>query len=240
MSLGGTLTPIADAFRGEQLKPTLILLVSPILLITWKYFGAPEFFTAHIADHMTEAIDPIAGAAVYSFGMAFLLMGILPMLMVKFVFREKLTDYGVGLGKTKRTIQAIAISVPFFVVVGFFSSFDASIAEEYPINRNAGNSLAMFVLHGFTYGLFYLGWEFHFRGFLQFGLRDSLGAGNALLVQVLASVLVHLGKPCIETYAAILGGIVWGLIAYRTRSLSVGLSQHFALGLSLDWFICNQ
>jgi len=240
MSRKGALAPIADAFRGGQLKPTLILLVSPVLLITWKYFGAPEYYSARIADHMTAAIDPIAAAAVYSFGMAFLLMGILPALMVKFVFREKLTDYGVGLGKTKSTILAIVISVPVFVVVGFLSSSNPSIIEEYPVNRNAGSSAAMFMLHGFTYALFYLGWEFHFRGFLQFGLKDSLGAGNALLVQVLASVLVHIGKPCIETYAAILGGIVWGLIAYRTRSLSVGLAQHFALGLSLDWFICNQ
>ena len=113
-----------------------------------------------------------------------------------------------------------------------------AIRDEYPINRHAGISPWMFGYHGCTYAIFYLGWEFHFRGFLQFGLRDKLGDGNALLVQVMASSLLHIGKPCLETYGAILGGLVWGIVAFRTRSLLSGLLQHFLLGITLDWFIC--
>ena len=70
--------------------------------------------------------------------------------------------------------------------------------------------------------LFYLGWEFHFRGFLQFGLGGRLGPVNAILIQVMASSLLHIGKPPIETFAAIGGGVLWGVIAYRTQSLPSG------------------
>ena len=65
----------------------------------------------------------------------------------------------------------------------------------YPINPSAGKSPAMFTIHAATYLVFYAGWEFHFRGFLQVGLRDRIGGVNALLVQVLASGLLHIGRP---------------------------------------------
>jgi len=96
----------------------------------------------------------------------------------------------------------------------------------------------MFAIHAATYLLFYLGWEFHFRGFLQMGIRDKLGDVNALLVQVLASGLLHIGRPATESFASLAAGIFWGILAIRTRSLLSGLSQHYVLGVSLDWFLC--
>jgi membrane protease YdiL (CAAX protease family) len=48
---------------------------------------------------------------------------------------------------------------------------------------------------------------------------------------------MHLGKPVGEVYGSIIGGLIWGLLAYRTRSLLSGLLQHFLLGVLLDWFI---
>jgi membrane protease YdiL (CAAX protease family) len=73
---------------------------------------------------------------------------------------------------------------------------------------------------------------------MQFGLRRSLGDANALLVQVLASCLLHLGKPAVEVYGSIFAAVLWGLVAFRTRSVLSGLMQHFVLGVALDWFIC--
>ncbi len=83
-----------------------------------------------------------------------------------------------------------------------------------------------------------MGWEFFFRGFMQFGLRGALGNWNAILVQTLASCLVHIGKPAGETYGAIVAGVVWGLIVFRARSLWAVLLMHWALGVALDFFIC--
>jgi membrane protease YdiL (CAAX protease family) len=74
--------------------------------------------------------------------------------------------------------------------------------------------------------------------FLQFGLGSRLGPINAILIQVIASSLIHIGKPPVETFAAIGGGVLWGVIAYRSQSLLSGLLQHFLLGIALDYFIC--
>ena len=67
--------------------------------------------------------------------------------------------------------------------------------------------LAPLLLTTFKY---YLGWEFFFRGFMQFGLRGALGDWNAILVQTLASCLIHIGKPAGEIYGAIVAGLLWG------------------------------
>ena len=241
MSLRETLRPVFDAFRGDQFKPTVILLASPLLMLTWKYFASPEFVESWLKDlwpPLALGYDPAAAAAVYSFLACFLLLGVVPALMVKFLFGQRLADYGVQLGDRRRALRSFLTLAPIFVLVAYLSSGDATIRAEYPINRSAGLSPQVFGFHAFTYALFYLGWEFHFRGFLQFGLREKLGTVNALLVQVMASSLLHIGKPGAETFGAVGAGILWGIIALRTRSLLPGLLQHFLLGITLDWFIC--
>ncbi|MBN2023554.1 MAG: CPBP family intramembrane metalloprotease [Pirellulales bacterium] len=229
------LRQVVDALRGPQRKATLILLGSCVLMVTWKYYGSPAFYAAHLRERFVWWNDPAATGAVYSMLACFVLLGVAPALIVKWVFRERLADYGVGWGDRVRTLRTAALLIPLFVLGGFLSARDPALAAEYPINPSAGR---MFALHAACYLLFYMGWEFHFRGFMQFGLRVRLGPANALLVQVLASTLLHLGKPAAETFAAILGGILWGLIAYRTRSLLSGLAQHYALGLTLDAVLC--
>jgi membrane protease YdiL (CAAX protease family) len=238
MKLPRTLQPLLDTFRGEQLRPTLILLTSTLLILAWRYFGSPEFYLTHLSPYCVLWNDPQATAGVYYFATCFLLMGLVPVLIVKLLLRQSLADYGVQLGDRRRTFSSLLVLAPLLVLVAYLFRNSPEIVNEYPINRSAGTSAGMFGIHAVTYMLFYLGWEFHFRGFLQFGLRDKLGAPNALLVQVMASSLAHIGKPCSETFAAIAGGVVWGLIAYRTRSLLSGLLQHFLLGISLDFFIC--
>lgn len=230
--------PLVAAFRGEQRKPTVILLVSPVLLVTWYYFGSTAYYSDHLAERFCLWNDPAATAAAYSFLATFLLLGVVPALIVKVVFRESLAEYGIQLGDRVRTVRSFLMLAPVFVLAGYIGSHDESVLAYYPINKSAGNSPGMFGLHACTYALYYAGWEFHFRGFTQFGLRRSIGDVNALLVQVLGSAVMHVGKPMTETYAAIAAGILWGLVAYRTRSLLSGVLQHFLLGLSLDWFIC--
>lgn len=230
--------PFQEAFQGKQFKPTIILLVSPLLLVTWKYFGSPEYYLEALAPRLALFNDPAAAAAVYSFFSALLLMAVAPALVVKLVFRENLADYGVGLGDRARTVRSFLMMAPVLIIAAYVASRNAEIVNYYPINKSAGASSSMFGLHACTYLAFYLGWEFHFRGFLQYGLRDSLGSTNAVLLQVLASVLFHIDRPGIETFAAILAGIYWGMLAFRTRSLLSGLLQHALLGIALDWFIC--
>jgi uncharacterized protein len=240
MKLTMTSVSFRDTIQGVQIKPVVILSVSTLTLITWKCFASPQFYFESLAGRFVLCSDSQMTAAVCNFLGALLLMGVLPALIVKFVFREKLSDYGVCLGDRVRTVRSFLVCAPGITLIAYLAARNPSFWKEYPINHNAGSSPQMFALHALTYLMYYIGWEFQFRGFMQHGLQASMGTANALSVQIMASVIVHIGKPTGEIYGSIIGGLIWGILAFRTRSLLSGLLQHAMLGILLDWFICHQ
>jgi len=222
---------------GEYRKPTIILLLTPFLLTVFRYYGTKAFYVDYVSSVFPLASDPELGGALYAFAAAFLLLGILPLLIVRFVFKESLSSYGVRLGDSAFGWKTVLILAPIFILSTLPSSRMSSFLAEYPINAHAGSSPGMFTLHLCTYLFYYMGWEFFFRGFMQFGLRSTFGDWYAILIQVIASCLVHIGKPDGEIFTSILGGVVWGIIAFRSRSLLYGMVTHWILGASLDFFV---
>ena len=222
----------------HKLEAPIVLVSSTILLVVWKHVGSPAFYREHFAADLAAWFDPVTAAAVYKSLTCLLLLGIVPAVIVTRVFGESLASYGAGLGDRRRTAAAIATLVPVFLLVGYLSTRDPGIAATYPVNRNACSSAALFALHALTAVWFYSAWEFHFRGYLQHGLRERMGDTNALLVQVLASTLIHVDGPPLEIYGAIPGALLWGALAFGTRSLLAGVLQHGLLGLSVDYTIC--
>lgn len=221
-----------------------ILFLAGLSVLVWKFFGTQQFYLAHLR-HWTIVPTSWPGfvtgegqAAAYRFLSCFLLFGVLPAVLGITFFRKPLGQWGVTFGRRGRTALWVAISLPVFVALGAFSATMPELRRVYPINPLASMSAAAFAAHAATYLIFYLGWEFFFRGFLLFGLENELGAANAVLIQAIMSAMLHIGDPAGEAFGGFAGGILWGVAALRTRSLLPGLAGHAALGLSLDWFLC--
>ena len=176
-------------------------------------------------------------SVLYTFSSSLILLGLLPTLMIKFVFHEPLSLYGVRLGDWQWGLKAFLILAPVMMALTFPSSRMGSFTAEYPLYKGAGVSPSNFMFYSLLYIAYYIGWEFFFRGYMQFGLGKRLGDWNAIFVQTLASSLLHIGKPDAEIYSSILGGIVWGMVVFRTRSLLPALLLHWLLGICLDAFI---
>jgi membrane protease YdiL (CAAX protease family) len=224
-------------FEGESRKATIILLSAPVILTTFRYYGTEEFYLYHLASGFRVFGNEELASALYTFSSSLILLGLLPALVIKFVFREPLSHYGVRLGDWRWGLKAFLILAPVMIALTFPSSRMGSFRVEYPFYKGAGGSPSHFVFYSLLYGAYYVGWEFFFRGYMQFGLGKRLGDWNAILVQTLASCLVHICKPDAEIYSSILGGIVWGMVVFRTRSLLPALMLHWLLGISLDVFI---
>lgn len=231
---------LRDLLRSVDRKTTIVLLSTTLLGIVFRYFGGKPFYFRHVASSVAVGGDRELTAGLFHFGSAFVLFGVIPALIVTLVFREHLADYGVRLGDLSFGWKAFVLLAPLMVALSFPAARMPEFLAEYPLNRAAGGGPLPFALHAAVYLLFYAGWEFGFRGFVQFGLRDRLGDANAILVQTLASALLHVGKPFGETLGAVLGGLVWGVVAFRTRSLLVPLVTHWLLGLALDLFIVTR
>jgi membrane protease YdiL (CAAX protease family) len=224
-------------FSGDSKKATLILLVAPLLIITWKYYGTKAFYIAHLTS-WTLFNNPDWTGATYSFFTGLFLFGLLPILIIKFVFHEPLSSYGVQLGDWKFGLLALAVMAPVMIALTYPSATDPRFLAEYPLFKGAGSSAGIFATHSLLYLTYYLGYEMLMRGFIQFGLRERLGDWNAILVQTAISSLFHIGKPDGEIFSSILGGLIWGIVVFRSRSLLYVILVHWLLGVSLDFFIC--
>lgn len=230
-----TAAEVLQACRTPRGKAIAILGVSPWLLAGWKCFAAP-----HTLQRWAVAVWgpelPDGCGAIASMLAACVLLGVVPLAMVRGLFGERWSDYGLGLGHPLRTFRTFLIILPMVILGAWASQSDPEIAALYPLNPSAGDSAWHFAGHAAAYFAYYFGWEFHFRGFYQRGLEPHLGLACAVLVQTLASSLAHFDKPPAELLASVAGGLLLGVLAVRTRSILSGLLLHAGLGIAIDLF----
>jgi membrane protease YdiL (CAAX protease family) len=98
----------------------------------------------------------------------------------------------------------------------------------------AGDSVPTFIIYAIIYGMYYIGWEFFFRGFILFGLRERVGDIFAVLIQTLPSVIAHIGRPESEMISSILAGVVFGFLILKSKSIWYVVILHWFIGLSCD------
>jgi membrane protease YdiL (CAAX protease family) len=81
--------------------------------------------------------------------------------------------------------------------------------------------------------IYMIAWEFIWRGFMLFGLEKKFGY-YSVLIQMIPFVILHNGKPFLETFGAIFGGIALGILAFRTRSIYYCIITHISVMYSID------
>ena len=190
---------LLELFRPANLRPTLILLVSVVVMVAWKTLGRQSFYLDHLAE-LVQLGDASDSAAYYQMVMTLMLLGVLPACLMRFVFGESPANLGLGRGSVTAGLVLLTLTLPFILWVSHANADNAVFRAMYPLNRGACRNGLMFVAHVASLSLFYLGWEFHFRGFLQRGLGASFGPAAGICVQVLASSLLHLDRPGAELW----------------------------------------
>jgi len=221
-------------FSRSRRKTSIILLYAIFAMVTWK--SIPVFEPHLIETKYSCAVTRFFLNSSKIWG-SFLLFGIVPLGLIKFLFRERISDYGFRWGNLRRGLAFFVITVPLMVWFAYLAGTNSNFLKVYPYNPSVLANPSIFPIYAISYCAYYFGWEFFFRGFLQNGLRGNFGIGNAILIQTLASTLLHIGHPTIEIFASIFAGIFWGIVAYRTRSILSGFLQHASLGIMLDWFL---
>jgi len=76
--------------------------------------------------------------------------------------------------------------------------------------------------------------EFFFRGFMVHGLRPHVGSTAAVMIMLLPYVMIHFGKPLLETCGALIAGAVLGFLSLRTGSIAGGAILHVTVAVEMD------
>ncbi len=129
-------------------------------------------------------------------------------------------------------ILYVAMLLPLFL-----ASRRPEFMAYYPIQQEAAYSWPHLIYFELTYGLYMLGWEFFFRGYLTFGLARRFGSTIAVIAQAAAFGLMHYGKPWPEFAGSFIAGLVLGHLALRARSFYPGFCLHWACAVTFDLLV---
>ena len=157
--------------------------------------------------------------------------GLLPILTILIFLRKNPLDFGLRIGKYRVWIPLVVVFLAIAVPILYLSSDMSSVQGYYRNHRNS--ELFSYI---WQMGLYMLGWEFLFRGFMIFGLKDKFKEGS-ILIQMIPFVLLHFGKPEIETISTIFTGVLWGYICYRGNSFWPAYIMHMVVNISNKAFV---
>jgi membrane protease YdiL (CAAX protease family) len=147
------------------------------------------------------------------------LFGIVPLLVLRFAFRDRPSRYGLTLGDwhAGATIALVGCAVMTPVVLWFATLPDAVgyYAPSYSSVADVGLTNALDLLSA----------EFLFRGFFMFTLLRAIGP-LGVVVATLPFVFSHLTKPELELLSTLFGGLIYGWLAWRTGSILWGAAAH--------------
>src|SRR5690606_31911650 len=135
-------------------------------------------------------------------------------------------DYKAGI---KITLVFILIMLPLVWIVSSFPQFN----KTYPHLEDAKTSWLIFIIFETGMLIYMFSWEFIWRGFMLFGLREKFGY-YAVLIQMIPFLILHNGKPAPDTFGAIVAGIALGILALRTRSIFYCVFTHMSVMFSID------
>jgi len=121
-------------------------------------------------------------------------------------------------------------------LIWFFSATPQFVAK-YPHLLSARGNWNQFFIYEAGMLVYMFSWEFIWRGFTLFGLKEKFGY-YSVFIQMIPFVILHNGKPAPETFGAILGGLALGVLAYRTNSFYYGVITHMGVMFSID-LICT-
>jgi membrane protease YdiL (CAAX protease family) len=147
------------------------------------------------------------------------MFGLVPLAIVLLVFRDRPSRYGLTLGDWRSGLALAAVGIVLMTpVVAWLASLPDFRAYYSPSAAPVGD-LAV------TYGLDLFASEFLLRGFLMFALLRVIGP-IGLLVATMPFVFAHLGKPEIELFSTLFGGLVYAWVDWRTGSIVWSVIAH--------------
>jgi membrane protease YdiL (CAAX protease family) len=246
-------------------KVGVVILSTILLLLLWGYHGNLDLLKVFIkswefpCESGCDRTPIISGIPwdreLISFLGGALLLVVMPVLIIRFYFKQPLGNYGLLLppkGKRKAGVIIFLVFMAITSVSMYVAAGNQDMQALYPFYKTF-TGIPQFMLYELCYFPFFLVIEFVFRGYLLFGVADNpiTATSNnttsntvylrayAIIISMLAYNTWHLGKPLTELWSTPIWGFVAGVVTYTLRSIWPVLIVHFLMNVLLDAFILH-
>jgi uncharacterized protein len=216
-----------------QRRAAIVLIAATALVLLQAWVGSRSFFRRNVAQMFTEEQIPLASWGWW-FGWQGITGFIIPVLILLLAFRWRPAQVGIGLGDWKLASAIAAAYIPLVAIGTWFLSADPAFMAQYPHLRQAAFDWEVFLIYQALFLLYWIGWEYLWRGFVLFGTAPAFGPLIAIVVQAMPFALLHATKPPAEAYLSIVGGILLGALVWRCRSFWIAVPIHWAQMFILD------
>jgi membrane protease YdiL (CAAX protease family) len=170
------------------------------------------------------------------FGLNVVLLLIVPLLVIRFVFKERVASYGFQMGDARLWGKYLGLFLLVFIPCALIASRLPQFADYYPRYHYARENHLLLIPSSLGWLAYFAAWEFFFRGFMTMGLGKRLGA-IAIFIQMVPFTMAHFPKPELESLAAIIAGVALGLMAWKSKSFVGPWLLHWFAATTLDIFV---
>ena len=219
---GDLLTADLVGLRLPVRATVAVVTVALLLLLDYhgRIDGLLEAFLGPFGDGVADA------KRLQSLG-RLVLLGMVPLLVILVLLRDRPGRYGLRLGDWRAGVAigvaGCAVMTPIVLALVRLPAFSGYYAPQAASPADVVLTTALEVIPA----------EFFFRGFLLFALLRVTGP-IAVVLATLPFAFVHLGKPEVETLSTLLGGLLYGWLDWRTGSvLWSGLAHTWILSLAV-------
>lgn len=221
------------ALTPAQRLAATVLLTATLLVLVQVTLGSRGFFRRHLAESF-----PPEHQALLAWGWWFGMQGVtgflIPVLVLALGFRLRAPAMGLGLGDWRLASMLALAYLPLVAVGTWLLSADPAFQMQYPHLRDAVFDWRTFAIYHALFLLYWLGWEYLWRGFVLFGTAPALGPVLAIVVQAMPFAILHMMKPPAEAFLSVLGGLALGALVWRCRAFWIAVPIHAAQMLILD------
>jgi len=223
---------LQGAWSKVDRQTAVVLLFAAFSVILQMNFGDRGFFRREVAPLLTDQATGLH-AWVWWFGIQGILGFVLPVAILKWGFRNSWSEMGLGAGDWKLAVRIALIYLPLVVIGTWFLSDSGAFQEKYPHYAPAARDWGVFMIYETFFLLYWVGWEYLWRGFVLFGTARAFGV-MAIFVQTVPFAILHYEKPFPEAILSIIGGVALGALVWRTRSFWIAVPIHAAQMMILD------
>lgn len=220
-----------------RLRSELLIILATLVLLVFYYLLRVDVIATSSAGRGSLSVTGEPLRPVLHFVASAVVLGAVPVLVARGVFKLRFSELGLGLGRWRVGLAWLAVGIPLALIAGKIGSGNAAMRFVYPLDATVRPEPSGFTLYALLQFLYFGAWEVLFRGVLLFGLKSRIGAGPANALQTALSVIAHFGRPFTETFSAIPAGLAFGSVSLHVRSMWYVAIIHWLVGVSLDWFI---
>ncbi len=231
-----TLHRDAGTGAADARRPVILILTATAVLVAHYYIARPDVIGVFSIERGWTEMTVRSLTPTGHFLASLVLLGLVPVAVGHIACGLTFREMGLGFGNWREGLVWMAVGLPIAVFSGWTAGGQPGMRAVYPLDPHVAGDLSRFVAYALSAILYYGSWEALFRGVLLFGLLSTLGSWNANGVQTGMSVTAHFGRDLMETASAIPGGLIFGLISLRVKSIWYVVVIHWAIGMSTEWF----